>query len=1175
MGRVPTCRGCPVSVLPDALKHPQNRPGPLVRWLASQVAPSADLSGLTDAGGVVCDFRPGLEEKDPSLSVSVGKGGAVFRRHGGDDAGLSAVQYTAQVLGVSKKEAAQLLIDRAGLVDEKPAGPKIGRQKGKKPPRGPRPAQDSPAKEEGASLPTPKPVGLSEALEKLAKFGPLAPDDLAYRLKGLRLIEDPEDTSEAAQEVTRRGLWPAVRSGLLRPYALEEGAALPAHSFAGALFFEVRGPDGAVWAVKFRNTDTGLDIAEANTGKRPPRYAYTGKGAGRPAWCAGPMRSDLPTLLIEGELNGAAVAVMLEAAGLGDAYNVQGLASAGALPHVSHLTEGARVYVFADMGDKRGEGEKARVMWGTIAHALGAQVFQIGQEVTGDGTEASPRRKVEANPFQTPEKGLGSDACDALASAVYGPTVGPLLWGRRLEKAIEAAQPWKPAPPVEAGPPGSGEEEGQGAGVLWVSDSEGFALEGGKLCAVKKRWVEGEEVEDFDELLNFSALITAEITQEDGTGEAPKLFEIAGRWPDGRPMNPARLTIPAPEFAGMGWASGKWGASAIVRSGNGKKDKAREGIQRLSAARGIDQRTVYQFTGWIDTEDGPVYLTAGASIGARGGVEGVEVDLSPEGRSPRLTGYALPDPAKAEAADVRDAVRASLALLDLVGLDPVSVPVMGAMYRAPLGRADFVVWLTGETGRNKTALLSLAQAHYGAAWNAEHLPEGWGSSANGLEKAAHTVKDALFLIDDFKPAGSATDINRIHGAAARIMSGAADGVGRGTMTADRKARAGLFPRGLVITSGETLPRGHSNRARAVIVDVTRKLIPDGDAAKSEGFYDAADRAKDGVYALALACYIQGIAGNLEALRVGSEAHTAHVRQWAKVFKGAHGRTGRALAELSYGWACFLAFAVSLEALTEGEAVTLWGRVVEALAYTSEGQAEHLHSEDPNTRALSLTASLLAQGRIYLPDLKSGEAPADSDTAQMCGYQKRVIYAKSGEGADVEDLTTRPGAVKVGYYQKSGGDEWAYFDPEALHEQLQRAAQGQAGAALPDKATLWANMRDRLHPLGLMRCQVEGQRVRPYWKVTTPDSQRRQLLALSFPLDNPAYEIVGTLGTVGTDGEEKTYDTGFLPVPITLFFKKVLGTLGTEAPGFSFSPSSAAVTPALSADLEGLEDWGEV
>ena len=1151
-------------------------PGEVLEGLARYLGqPAPRLTG-SPKKGTLCDFRPNMEEKEDSLSYESGDRGPVFRRFGGDDFGGGALAFLRSA-GIPKREAVGLLIEWAGLEDEKPKAAPTGTQK--KTRRGAQKGAQGTAKKEAADLPQPKRIDPLEDLRKLEAFGPLAPSDLSFRLKGLRLLSE-DDGSEAAQEVSKRGLWPAVLTGRLRVYGLEDGADLPRHSFAGALFFEVRGPDGAVWAVKFRNTDAALNGEEKKTGKRPTRYAYTGKGAGRPAWCASSFDPARPTLIVEGELNAAACAVMLEAAGQGEAYNVQGVASAGALPHVSHLSEGSRVYVFADLGDKRGEGEAARERWARLCAHMGAQVFQLGK--TAGGEDVNPFAYFDGEDLDT-----RADACEALGFVPHfsTPQAQAQTCGAKLLKGLEDAALWKPAP-VEDLPavrPAVTAKKAQPEEEVWLSKREGFGVRRGRLCALRLRSGDDGDTVEEEELLNFAAFITAEVTEEDGSGEAVKVFEIEGTRADGAPMNPARLRVPSGEFMGMGWPAAKWGAGAIVRSGNGKKDRAREAIQRLSEARGVEARTVYQFTGWQDTEDGPVYLTAGAKIGARGAVEGLEVDLSG-----RMGAYALPDPAKEEGEDLREAVRQSLALLDLVGLDAVAVPIMGAVYRAPLGRADFAVFATGETGRNKTAFLALAQAHYGAGWHAEHLPEGWNSSANGLEKAAFTVKDALFLIDDFKPSGSAGDVAKMHGTASRILQGAADGAGRSTLTADRRSRAGLYPRGLVMSSGESLPRGHSNRARAVIVDVTRPLIGK-DPLRSAAFYDAADRAALGVYALALAYYIQGLAGNLEALRVGSEGHRAHVRQWARVFEGAHGRTGRALAELSYGWACFLAFAVSVEAITEPHAVRLWGRVVEALADTADGQAEHLHTEDPITRALSLTASLLAQGRVFLADLKTGEAP-EEEAAPMCGWQVRPTYG-DGEGKDGADFYTRPGAVMVGYYSRSGGDEWAHFLPDALHEQLQRAAQGQAGAALPDAGTLWANMRDRLNPKGLMRCQVEGKRVRAFWKTSTPDGLRPMLLTLRLPLDNPAYGIAGTVGTVGTDGEEKTYDTGFLPVPITLFFNNEVGTVGTEeaAPASlspspsdlpDFQPEAAGIGADLPADTgadsgEALEEWGEV
>ena len=315
-----------------------------------------------------------------------------------------------------------------------------------------------------------------------------------------------------------------------------------------------------------------------------------------------------------------------------------------------------------------------------------------------------------------------------------------------------------------------------------------------------------------------------------------------------------------------------------------------------------------------------------------------------------------------------------------------------------------MVWLTGETGRNKTTYLALAQSHYGAGWTAQHLPDSWNTTVNALEKSAFAVKDAPFLIDDFKPAGSKTDVDRAHGGVSRIVQGLADGAGRGRM--DYKTggnKAGYFPRGAVMSSAETLPRGHSNRARAVLVDIDRPLIDS--LAKSEAYHLAADTAAEGVYALALAAYLQALAGHLDAVKVDSLAHRQRTRALAPHFEGAHGRTGPAAAELAYGWEVFLSFAVMVGAVSQAEASQIWARVLAALEDTAAGQGEHLHEEDPVNRALSVLSSLLAQGRVYLEDKDAGGPPVD---AEFYGWEL------SGHGEEGKALyRTKPAAALLG------------------------------------------------------------------------------------------------------------------------------------------------------------------
>ncbi|CAM3621638.1 hypothetical protein [Deinococcus frigens] len=1120
-----------MSALTDALAH--LTPGAVLRRLAAHLGkPTPHLIG-SQHEGALCDFRDGQEEEDPSLSYGAGKGGPVFNRFGGDGFQGGALAFLVSS-GIPQPEAVALLLDWAGVKEE---GWKPGEGKARP----------------GIRVTGKRAADLARMTGKLEKLAPLEETEVVKRLRGWERLT-PDSEGPEAVEVARRGLTVAL-TGQLAAYRWTgregpEGGPwktfrLPGHILPGALAFEVTGPDGKPWALKVRNPGSKEDLKASGAN----RYAYIGKGQGAPAHFLPGEGETLAHIITEGELNAVAVRIMLDAAlsGAGGppseaarGFAVQGVASSEAVPHVSPVKDGQAVYIYAD-GDAAGD--KARQTWAALFYARGARVYQIGEN----------RGLFSFKPDGGSEYKMDADACDALGNVgqFSTPDRTAAYRGGKLLEAIGAARLWKPAPsPEEAdGPADQGQSED---GTVWTSKRSGYGIRAGKLCALTlKKGEDGEDFESVETLADFAAYIAAEVTQEDGSGEGARVFEMEGTRPDGRPMNPPHVTVTAAEFTGMGWAVAKWGASGIVHAGQGKKDKARAAIQILSQARGVPERTVYQHTGWtVHPEYGPVYLTAGAVIGKGGAVEGVTVELSG-----RLSAYALPDPAKAEALEVRAAVRASLALLDLAP-DGVSVPVLGAAYRAALGPADFAVWVTGETGRNKTAYMGLVMAHHGAGWSRKYLPDGWNSSANALERSAFTVKDALFLIDDFKPAGSQSDTAKAQASVSRIFQGLADGQGRATLTADRKSRAGLWPRGLVMSSSEDLPRGHGNRARAVIVEVTRPLIGK-DKAKSAAFYDGEEKAAAGVYALALASLIQATAANFEGVRAGGAAWRARVRQLAPHFEGQHGRTGDAAAELAYGWEVFLSFAVAVGAVSQEEARAYWQRVTVALEETSQGQAEHLTEADPVARALSVLSGLLSQGRVFLEDRGEG-GPPPADVAPMCGYERRVF--RGPDGGEEEKYQTRPGAVLVGWYSKTGGDEWGHFLPDALHEQLQRAVSHQAGAILPDAAKLWANMRDRLHPQGLMKCEAEaGGRTRATAKTTKPDGSRQQLLTLRLPLQG-AYEVVGTLGTVGTDSTGSTASTASRPVPTFNYFCDGLGTVGTplvEVP--SLSPE--AVPPA--------------
>ncbi len=63
------------------------------------------------------------------------------------------------------------------------------------------------------------------------------------------------------------------------------------------------------------------------------------------------------------------------------------------------------------------------------------------------------------------------------------------------------------------------------------------------------------------------------------------------------------------------------------------------------------------------------------------------------------------------------------------------------------------------------------------------------------------------------------DIQRLHRDADRIFRGAGNQAGRGRLSATLQAIPSYYPRGLLVASGEDIPKGQSLRARLWVVEI--------------------------------------------------------------------------------------------------------------------------------------------------------------------------------------------------------------------------------------------------------------------------------------------------------------------------------------------------------------------
>jgi hypothetical protein len=618
--------------------------------------------------------------------------------------------------------------------------------------------------------------------------------------------------------------------------------------------------------------------------------------------------------------------------------------------------------------------------------------------------------------------------------------------GRDPERfTTELAQAVAAAEPMELATAGTTDRP---AGRLAPDPAGRYRVAGG--CIVHARQVRDGTVDV--PLCNFAARIVEQVTVDDGA-ECGTRFALEGSLSDGTPL--PRADVSAKGFQSLDWIVPAWGVRAVVYAGQGARDHLRAALQLLSGD--VPCRTAYGHAGWREVGGRWLYLHAGGAVGADGPVDGIEVSL-PEA----LAGYLLPAPPSGEG--LAAAVRASLRLLGLAP-ERITYPLLAAVYRAALGGSDFALHLSGPSGAFKTELAALAQQHYGAGLDARHLPGSWSSTGNSLEALAFAAKDALFCVDDFAPAGGAADVQRLHREAERLLRAQGNSAGRQRMRSDGGLRPARPPRGLVLSTGEDVPRGQSLRARLLVlelgpgdVDLARLTACQQDAAA-------------GLYVQALAGFARWLAPRYGEARGRLRGEMAELRGRA-TSGGQHARTPGIVADLALGLRSFLDYARQAGAVDEARHAELWARGWAALCEAGAAQAEHVQAAEPTGHYLRLLAAALASGRAHVaaPDGGCPDGPA--------AWGWRDEDARDGPA-------WRPQGRRVGWLD----GEQLLLEPEASFA----AAQALAGEQGDGLAISPRTLRRRLRERGLLASVGGGRETLTVRR--TLDGKRREVLHL--------------------------------------------------------------------------------
>jgi hypothetical protein len=162
---------------------------------------------------------------------------------------------------------------------------------------------------------------------------------------------------------------------------------------------------------------------------------------------------------------------------------------------------------------------------------------------------------------------------------------------------------------------------------------------------------------------------------------------------------------------------------------------------------------------------------------------------------------------------------------DLLRLsDPiVTHTLLGATAAAVLypfakGAGRFALWLVGLTGSGKSFAAKLFANFFGDFPVSSAPFTTWASTGNYVQRQGYFFKDALYLVDDFKP-----ELQRYPGEVARVLQAYADNTARGRLKSDATANTLRMIRGLLVSTGEDVPEHNASAvARSVIVRVPQQ-----------------------------------------------------------------------------------------------------------------------------------------------------------------------------------------------------------------------------------------------------------------------------------------------------------------------------------------------------------------
>lgn len=237
-------------------------------------------------------------------------------------------------------------------------------------------------------------------------------------------------------------------------------------------------------------------------------------------------------------------------------------------------------------------------------------------------------------------------------------------------------------------------------------------------------------------------------------------------------------------------------------------------IAVASVSNPVERRVTTNF-GW--TGDARAYQFPAGRITGDGFVlanedDPIRVDLTGEERARHLN---LQEPGEIVPAVKRHIVDDLMQLHGRTIMYSLMAAVsLAVLYRFVPAMGRFVLWLTGLTGSGKSFAAKLAQNFFGDFPLETGRFVTWASTGNYIQRQGYFFRDALYLVDDYKPEVIA------HWEVVKILQAYGDSTSRGRLNADSTTKLSREIRGLLVSTGEDVPEHTASAvARSIVISV--------------------------------------------------------------------------------------------------------------------------------------------------------------------------------------------------------------------------------------------------------------------------------------------------------------------------------------------------------------------